>query len=170
MKLRIGHGFDLHRMQTGEGMKLGGVWIPCAWRLEAHSDGDVILHALCDALLGALALGDLGRYFPDHNPEHHHQDSRYFVAQVMAMVQERGYVLNNADVTVLAQAPRLEEHKEAMRHSVAQCCLVASDAISIKATTMEGLDAIGQQQALAAHVVVLLQQHEEATHENFDLK
>lgn len=157
MKLRIGHGFDTHRLEAGEGVHLGGVFIPCAYRVIAHSDGDVLIHALCDALLGALALGDIGKLFPDNDPTYRGIDSRKLLAEVMRRVREQGYAIVNADMSLIAQVPRVAPHAAAMRANLAADLGVALDAVSIKATTNEGLDAIGRSEGLSAHAVVLLQ-------------
>lgn len=157
MKLRIGHGFDTHRLEAGEGVHLGGVFIPCAYRVIAHSDGDVLIHALCDALLGALALGDIGKLFPDSDAQYRGIDSRKLLAEVMRRVHARGYAVINADLSLIAQVPRVAPHASAMRAALAADLGIDIDAVSIKATTNEGLDAIGRCEGLSAHAVVLLQ-------------
>lgn len=157
MKLRIGHGVDTHRLEAGEGVHLGGVFIPCAYRVIAHSDGDVLIHALCDALLGALALGDIGKLFPDNDPAYRGIASRKLLAEVMHRVRDAGYAVVNADISLIAQVPRVAPHSAAMRANLAADLGVDLDAVSVKATTNEGLDAIGRCQGLSAHAVVLLQ-------------
>ena len=157
MKLRIGHGYDTHRLEAGEGVHLGGVFIPCAYRIIAHSDGDAIIHALCDALLGAIAGGDIGKLFPDNDPQFKGIDSRKLLAEVMRRVRERGYEVVNADISLIAQAPRVSTYTAAMCEQLAQGLGVARDCVNVKATTNEGMDAIGQKLGLAAHAVVLLQ-------------
>ncbi|SEP76361.1 2-C-methyl-D-erythritol 2,4-cyclodiphosphate synthase [Solimonas aquatica] len=156
MKLRIGHGFDTHRLEAGEGVHLGGVFIACPYRIIAHSDGDVLIHALCDALLGALAMGDIGKLFPDNDARFAGIDSRELLAEVMRRVREAGYGVINADLSLIAQVPRVAPHVLAMRQQLAQGLGVAADAVSVKATTNEGLDAIGRKEGLSAHAVVLL--------------
>ncbi len=157
MKLRIGHGFDTHRLEVGEGVQLGGVFIPCAYRIIAHSDGDALIHALCDALLGAISGGDIGKLFPDTDPQYRGIDSRRLLAEVMRRVDAAGYAVINADLSLIAQAPRVAAHTAAMCEALAQGLGVAADCVNVKATTNEGMDAIGRKQGLAAHAVVLLQ-------------
>lgn len=156
MKLRIGHGFDTHRLEAGEGMHLGGVFIACDYRIVAHSDGDVLIHALCDALLGALAMGDIGKLFPDNDASFAGIDSRKLLAEVMRRVTAAGYGVVNADLSLIAQVPRVAPHVLAMRAELAAGLGIPMDAVSVKATTNEGLDAIGQKQGLSAHAIVLL--------------
>lgn len=157
MKLRIGHGYDTHRLEAGEGVHLGGVFIPCAYRIVAHSDGDAIIHALCDALLGAIAAGDIGKLFPDHDPQYRGIDSRRLLTEVMRRVHAAGYAVVNADVSLIAQAPRVSAYADAMREQLAAGLGVDVGCVNVKATTNEGMDAIGRKEGLAAHAVVLLQ-------------
>jgi 2-C-methyl-D-erythritol 2,4-cyclodiphosphate synthase len=159
MKLRIGNGYDVHRLQPGEGVTLGGVFIPCAYGIVAHSDGDVMIHALCDALLGATAQGDIGHLFPDSDPAFKGIDSRKLLAEVMRRVHARGYAVVNADLTLVAQTPRVAPHVAAMRVCLAADLGVDVDAVNVKATTPEGLDAIGRKEGLSAYAVVLLAAH-----------
>lgn len=158
--MRIGHGFDVHRFaEEGEAdaqVMLGGVAVPHTHRLLAHSDGDVLLHAFCDALLGALALGDIGSHFSDQDPRYRGISSLVLLAEVLRLVQEQGWTLGNADLTLVAQAPRLSVHREAIRASIAQACGCAEDRISVKATTTEGLGYTGRREGIACHAVVLL--------------
>ena len=156
--MRIGHGFDLHRLEPQDDgrVALGGVHIPCAYRVIAHSDGDVVIHALCDALLGAIAAGDIGQHFPDTDPRWRGADSRVLLADVVAKVHAAGYRVGNVDATVLAEVPRVAPHVLAMRAALAACLQIPADAVSVKATTLEGLGDIGGRRALAAHAVVLL--------------
>ncbi len=156
MKLRIGHGFDSHRLEAGEAVMLGGVRIECPFRLIAHSDGDALIHALCDALLGAIAAGDIGQLFPDTDPQYRGADSRVLLREVMRRVQAAGYAIVNADLTLIAQAPRVANYIAAMREALAQDLQVSLDQVNVKATTNEGMDAIGRKEGLAAHAVVLL--------------
>jgi len=155
--IRIGQGFDLHRLGEGEGLCVGGVFIPCAFAVEAHSDGDVALHALCDALLGALALGDIGQHFPDTDAQWAGANSRMLLRHVHGLVTREGFAPGNVDITVVAQRPRLAEHIAQMRACIAADLGLTVDLVSVKATTHEGVDAIGEQRALAAHAVVLVQ-------------
>ena len=156
MTLRIGHGYDVHRFGDGDGIILGGVSIPHDRGLEAHSDGDVLIHALCDALLGALGLGDIGRHFPDSDPANKDIDSRILLQCVVALAQERGYQLGNADITVIAQQPRLADHVDAMRAVLAGDLGADVTAVNVKATTTEGLGFAGRAEGIAAHAVVML--------------
>lgn len=154
--LRIGHGFDLHRLEAGNGLTLGGVTIPCDYRVIAHSDGDVVIHALCDALLGAIGRGDIGQWFPDTDPQFAGADSRALLRTVMQAVTEAGLAVVNADLTVIAQTPKLAPHRSAMVAAMAPLLGIAPERLNLKATTHEGVDAIGQKRALGAHAVVLL--------------
>lgn len=154
--LRIGHGFDTHRLEAGDGVTLGGVFIACPYRVVAHSDGDVLIHALCDALLGAIAGGDIGRLFPDSDPQYRGIDSTRLLAEVMRRVRAAGYAVVNADLSLIAQAPRVADHVDAMRAVLAARLGIGADGVNVKATTNEGMDAIGSKQGLAAHAVVLL--------------
>jgi 2-C-methyl-D-erythritol 2,4-cyclodiphosphate synthase len=155
--LRIGHGFDTHRLEPGDGVTLGGVFIACPYRIVAHSDGDVLIHALCDALLGAIGGGDIGQLFPDSDAQYRGIDSRKLLAEVMRRVGAAGYTVVNADLSLIAQAPRVATHVPTMRGTLAGDLGVPPDCVNVKATTNEGMDAIGRKQGLAAHAVVLLQ-------------
>ena len=154
--MRIGHGYDVHRFGGDRPLTLGGVRVPHDQGVLAHSDGDVVIHALCDALLGAVALGDIGRHFPDSDKTYVGMDSRRFLERVNALVKDKGYRLGNADVTVIAQAPKLAPYIEAMRATLADTMGVDSDCINVKATTTEGLGFSGRKEGIAAHAVVLL--------------
>ncbi len=154
---RVGIGYDIHRLDAGDGIVLAGIRIPCAYRLVAHSDGDVVLHAVCDALLGATAAGDLGEHFPDDDPRHLGRDSSEFVAAVLGLHALAPWRVGNVDVNIIAQAPRLGVHKLAMRKRLAQLLGVDEDRVGMKARTNEGIDAIGEKRAIAAQVVVLLE-------------
>lgn len=155
--MRVGHGYDVHALVAGDHVTVGGVRIPCDVGVQAHSDGDVVLHALCDALLGAAALGDIGRHFPDDDPAWRDADSRGLLARVVARVRGAGWAAGNADITVIAERPRLAEHVEAMRAIVAGILELGGDAVSIKATTHEGIGGLGRGEGIAAHAVVLLE-------------
>lgn len=155
--MRIGHGYDAHRFGAGDGVVLGGVTIPHTRSLLAHSDGDVLVHALCDALLGALGLGDIGRHFPDSDAGLQGIDSRVLLQRVMEQVQQQGFAVVNADATVIAQAPKLAPHIDTMRGLLAGDLGVDSQRVNIKATTTEGMGFAGRGEGIAAHAVVLLQ-------------
>jgi 2-C-methyl-D-erythritol 2,4-cyclodiphosphate synthase len=155
--LRIGHGYDAHRLEAGQGVTLGGVHIPCAYRLIAHSDGDVLIHALCDALLGACALGDIGKFFPDTDAQFKGIDSRQLLRDVMRRVSEAGYAVVNADMTLIAQVPKVAPHVDLMRTRLASDLGVLPAAVNVKATTNEGMGHIGRKEGIAGHAVVLLQ-------------
>ncbi len=154
---RIGHGFDVHAYDDGDGFVLGGVFIECQRAIVAHSDGDVLIHALCDALLGALGRGDIGRLFPDHDVANAGRDSREFLRAVSELVRGDGWRLGNADMTVMAQAPRLAVHIDAMRDLLARDLGCSPKQIGIKATTTEKLGFIGREEGIAAEAVVLLE-------------
>lgn len=154
--VRIGHGYDVHRFGPGDAVTLGGVRIPHSRRLIAHSDGDVLIHALCDALLGAIAAGDIGRHFPDSDPALSDVDSRVLLRAVFDQVVAAGFVLGNADVTLILQAPRMAAHIDAIRAILAADLAVDIGAINVKATTTEGLGFCGREEGIAAHAVVLL--------------
>jgi 2-C-methyl-D-erythritol 2,4-cyclodiphosphate synthase len=154
--VRIGSGFDVHAFGPGDHVMLGGLRIAHDAGLVAHSDGDVVLHALADALLGAIAGGDIGQHFPDNDPAWRKADSRVLLRRVMGMVADSGYRLVNCDITVLAQAPRIGPHREAMRRIIASDLAVEPGAVSIKATTTEGLGFVGRAEGIAAQATVLL--------------
>ena len=153
---RIGHGFDAHRIEKGEGVSLGGVFIACDWRIIAHSDGDVLIHAVCDALLGALGQGDIGQHFPDTDPRFKGADSRVLLKHVYQLILDRGYQLNNADITVACERPKLAPHNLAMRQSIADVLDVEITQISIKATTTEKLGFTGRQEGILSTATVLI--------------
>jgi 2-C-methyl-D-erythritol 2,4-cyclodiphosphate synthase len=156
--MRIGHGFDVHAFATGRPLVLGGVIVPHDRGLAGHSDADVLVHALCDALLGAAGLGDLGGYFPDTDPRYRDADSRTLLRQVMGLLRERGLRVANVDTTVIAQAPRLAPHVEAMRDNLAADLQVSVACVNVKATTTEGLGFTGRGEGIACHAVALLEQ------------
>ena len=155
--MRIGQGFDVHAFQPGGRLVLGGVDIPHSHSLKAHSDGDVVVHALCDALLGAAALGDIGRHFPDSDAAYEGIDSRELLRRVYASLQSEGYRVVNADLTIVAQAPRLAPHVEAMGSNIASDLQTESACINVKATTTEHLGFTGREEGIAAFSVVLIQ-------------
>ncbi|MDH3980059.1 MAG: 2-C-methyl-D-erythritol 2,4-cyclodiphosphate synthase [Gammaproteobacteria bacterium] len=154
--MRIGQGIDAHAFREGGTLVLGGVIIPHTHSLKAHSDGDVVLHALCDALLGAAGLGDIGQHFPPDNPDYCDIDSRVLLRKVFDMVVEEGYQPVNADVTVVAQAPRLAAYIGEMREYISSDLQVSADQVNIKATTTEQLGFTGRGEGIAAFAVVLI--------------
>lgn len=155
-QLRIGQGIDVHAFEAGDFVTLAGIQIPHTHGLKAHSDGDVVLHALCDALLGALALGDIGQHFPDTDPNFKGADSKVLLAHVYQLIQDRGYQLNNADITVACERPKLSPHNLAMRQSIADVLNVDVNQISIKATTTEKLGFTGRQEGILSTATVLI--------------
>lgn len=155
--IRVGQGYDVHRFKEGGDVILGGVKIPYEQGLEAHSDGDVVLHALCDALLGAAALGDIGKHFPDTDPEFKGADSRVLLRHVYRIVQEKGYQLVNADITIIAQAPKMSPHTAAMCRNIADDLKVDVDCINVKATTTEKLGFEGRKEGIAVQAIVLIE-------------
>lgn len=154
--IRIGQGFDVHAFGDGDHVVLGGVRIPHARGLLAHSDGDVVIHALCDALLGALALGDIGRHFPPSEPHWAGADSRVFLRHCRDLLADAGWRLGNADLTVICERPRIGPHVQAMRELLAADLGVGTGSISVKATTSEGLGFTGRGEGIAAQAVALL--------------
>lgn len=160
--MRIGHGYDVHKFGGDGPIFIGGVAIDHEQGLLAHSDGDVLLHALCDALLGALALGDIGKHFPDTDDAYAGADSKQLLAHVMSLVAEHGYQLGNADMTIIAQAPKMAPHIDAMRQIIAELCQSELGAVNVKATTTEKLGFTGRKEGIAAHAVVLLQARQPA--------
>ena len=155
--IRVGQGYDVHRFKDGGDVILGGVKIPYEQGLEAHSDGDVVLHALCDAILGAAALGDIGKHFPDTDPEFKGADSRVLLRHVYGIVQEKGYQLVNADITIIAQAPKMSPHTAAMCRNIADDLNVDVDCINVKATTTEKLGFEGRKEGIAVQAIVLIE-------------
>lgn len=156
--LRIGQGYDVHAFEAGDFVTLGGVRIPHTQGLRAHSDGDVVLHALCDALLGAAGLGDIGMHFPDTDAQWRNADSRTFVRHVRDLLALKGFAAVNVDATVLAEAPRLGKHREAMRGNIAADLGLDPSRVNIKATTSEGLGFIGRKEGLACLVIAMIEQ------------
>lgn len=155
-RIRIGQGFDVHAFGDGDHLMLGGVRVPHARGVLAHSDGDVVIHALCDALLGALALGDIGRHFPPGDPQWAGADSRAFLRRCNALIRERGWQVGNADLTVICERPKVGPYADAMRAAMAEDLGVDTDAISVKATTAESLGFTGRGEGIAAQAVCLL--------------
>jgi 2-C-methyl-D-erythritol 2,4-cyclodiphosphate synthase len=156
MEFRVGIGFDAHRFAPNRALRLCGVTIPYELGLIGHSDADVALHALCDALLGALALGDIGQHFPDTDQRYKDADSSNFIQAVMAFVKERGWQVNNVDITIVAQFPKLSPYREEMRERVAKLLGIGIEAVSVKATTTDRMGFIGRGEGIAAIVLVSL--------------
>ena len=156
MQTRIGQGYDVHAIAEGLPMWLGGIQIPSDRGFVAHSDGDVAIHALCDALLGALALGDIGLHFPDTDPRWKGADSKILLKQVAEMLSERGWTLQNADITIALQTPKLRPFIDSMRSTIAGVIGVSDDAVSVKATTTERLGFVGRGEGCEAWAVVLI--------------
>lgn len=154
--MRIGHGYDVHAFGPGDHVVLGGEHISHSQGLIAHSDGDVVLHALSDALLGAMALGDIGHHFPDNDPAFANADSRVILRHVIEQVNDLGFCVSNTDVTVIAQAPKLADHIAGMKKNIADDLNVTIGNVNVKATTTETLGFIGREEGIAVHAVVLL--------------
>jgi len=157
MNIRVGSGFDAHAFGQGDSVALGGVRIAHSRGVVAHSDGDVLLHALCDALLGAAGLGDIGQHFPDTDARWKGADSGRFVTAVLEMLGRRGYTVVNVDLTLLAQAPRIATHRDAICANVARLLGLAADCVNLKATTTEYMGFVGRGEGLAAMATVLVQ-------------
>ena len=158
LKMRIGHGFDVHAFTEGDSIILGGVRIAHQRAFKAHSDGDVLIHALCAALLGALALGDIGQHFPDTDGQWKNADSILFLSKVADLMAEQGYTLANADMTIVAQAPKLAGYTTPMIKKLSKVLLCEPGCLNIKATTTEKLGYCGREEGIAVHAVVLLEQ------------
>lgn len=154
--MRIGHGYDAHVFAPARKLVLGGVHIPCERGLLAHSDGDALIHALCDALLGAAGLGDIGKHFPDNDNAYQNIDSRILLRNVVAQLTRHALTISNVDITVLAQAPKLSPYFEAMRGILASDLAIPANRINIKASTTEGMGFVGRGEGVAAYAVVLL--------------
>ncbi len=154
--MRIGHGYDAHTFTEGRPLVLGGVTIPHDKGLAAHSDGDAVLHALCDALLGAAGLGDMGAYFPDTDKKFENIDSRLLLKDVVKLLVKENLTIINVDITILAQAPKMAPHISAMRENIAKDLKIEIKNINIKATTTEGMGFIGREEGLSVHAVTLL--------------
>ncbi len=154
--MRIGHGYDVHRLVLERKLILGGVEIPFEKGLLGHSDADVLLHAVSDALLGAAALGDIGKHFPDTDPEYKGADSRKLLRQVVRLIKAEGFTVANIDCTVIAQKPKLKDYIEQMRKNIAEDCEIDVSCVNVKATTEEGLGFTGDMSGISAHAVCLL--------------
>jgi 2-C-methyl-D-erythritol 2,4-cyclodiphosphate synthase len=160
--MKIGSGFDVHAFGPGDFIMLGGVRVPHSQGLIAHSDGDVVLHALCDALLGAAALGDIGEHFANHDPQWRGADSALFVQRVMALLAARELRIGNVDISVLAETPKVAPHRQEMRRRIATLLQVSPEQVNVKATTTEGLGFLGRAEGIAAQATVLLLEAGEA--------
>ena len=158
--MRIGFGTDIHRLVEGRKLMLAGVHVPAPFGELAHSDGDVIYHASMDAVLGALALGDIGKLFPDNDPQYKDIDSSLLFKKVVALMKEKGYRINNIDVMVTLEKPKLKDYIVEMRNNIANILETSIDNVSVKAGTNEGLDALGRGEAVKAEVIVLLKEEE----------
>ncbi len=156
MPVRIGHGFDVHRLEKDEKLIIGGKTIPWEKGTVAHSDGDVLLHAISDALLGALALGDIGTHFPDTDPQYRNANSLNLLEQVAKLINKEGYTIQNIDSTIMLQQPKLKKHIPDMQMNIAKCLNLDKKQVSVKATTTEKLGFIGREEGIAAEAVVLL--------------
>jgi 2-C-methyl-D-erythritol 2,4-cyclodiphosphate synthase len=156
VSLRVGSGFDAHRLVPGRPLMLGGVQVPYVSGLEGHSDGDCLLHALCDALLGAAGAGDMGWHFPSSDERWRGASSLELLAQVARILRERGFAIENVDATVIAEAPPLAPHLDAMREAISRCLAVALEAVSVKVKSSDGLGAVGRGEGIAAQAVALL--------------
>jgi 2-C-methyl-D-erythritol 2,4-cyclodiphosphate synthase len=157
MNFRIGYGYDVHRLAEGETLWLGGVLIPHSKGTVAHSDGDVLIHALCDAMLGAAKMGDIGRHFPDTSADYKNIDSKFLLVKTNELIATKNYRLSNLDVTVAAQKPKLKPYIPKMEEIIAQILGIDVDAVSIKATTTEELGFEGREEGISVHAVVLLE-------------
>ena len=155
--MRIGHGYDVHKLVRDRALILGGVKIPFELGLLGHSDADVLLHAVCDALLGAAALGDIGKHFPDNAEEFHNIDSRILLRKTVELLHEKGYSVVNIDATVIAQKPKLASFIDCMRENVALDCNIPTDCVNVKATTEEGLGFTGDLSGISAHAVCIIE-------------
>lgn len=156
MKFRIGHGYDVHQLAEGYELSLGGIKIPHIVGSMGHSDADVLLHAICDALLGALSLGDIGKHFKNTDPQWRGMDSKVFLIKVTEMIGEKGYKVGNIDSTLILEEPKIGKYIPEMKIAIAKCCNIEPDDVSIKATTSETMGFVGKKEGLEAHAVCLL--------------
>lgn len=154
---RIGHGYDVHRLASGRPLVIGGVNVPFELGLDGHSDADVLVHAVMDALLGAAALGDIGGLFPDTDPAYKGADSIKLLEHVVAVIREKGYIIGNIDATLIAQKPKIKPYLLEMRENIAKACNVDIDAVNVKATTEERLGFTGAMQGMSAHAVCIIE-------------
>lgn len=154
--MRIGFGYDVHAFESGNKIFLGGIEIPFDKAFKAHSDGDVLLHSICDAILGAAALGDIGKHFPDTDPIYHNVSSLKLLDACVKLIKEKGYKIGNIDSTVAMQKPKLQEYILQIRESIANCCEINIDEVSVKATTTEKLGFVGEEKGAEAYTIVML--------------
>lgn len=159
-QFRIGFGYDVHQLIEGRDLLLGGVHIPFEKGLLGHSDADVLLHAITDAILGAVAMGDIGRHFPDTDPRYKDADSRLLLRDAYALAMNEGYELSNVDATIIAQRPKLLPYMQLIRENIAEDLIVDLNQVSVKATTSESIGFLGREEGIAAHAVVLLEKHD----------
>ena len=158
--MRVGHGFDVHRFSEGDHVVLGGVKIPFVKGIEAHSDGDVVIHALCDALLGACALGDIGKHFPDSDPMFKRSDSRFFLKTVAKLIYDTGYELINLDCTVVCEKPKISKYRNKIISSLIKLINVDKNVINLKGKTVEKLGLIGKEKAIACEVIISITKYD----------
>jgi 2-C-methyl-D-erythritol 2,4-cyclodiphosphate synthase len=157
MSLRIGHGYDVHAFTEGDHLVLGGVTLPYDKAFEAHSDGDVLIHAVCDAILGAVGLGDIGQHFPDTDLKYAQIDSRILLRGVIQKITDLNYKVGNVDATIIAQAPKMAKHIAAMKTNIAEDLAVSADQVNVKATTTEKLGFSGREEGIAVHAVIIVE-------------
>ena len=157
--IRIGQGFDVHQIEAGEGMTLGGLWLPCDYRIVAHSDGDIVLHAVMDAMLGSLALGDIGLLFPDTDSKFKGVDSAELTREVRRLCLQKGYSVSNLDITILCEDPKIGPIREAMRQCIADVLETPLDRVSVKASTTEKLGFVGRGEGIVVMTSVLMRAH-----------
>ena len=158
MSIRIGYGYDVHQLQEGRKLILGGVHVPFHLGLKGHSDADVLLHSVTDSILGAAALGDIGKHFPDTDPAYKDADSYLLLCDAFALVKKAGYTIGNIDATIIAERPKLQPYIDSMRARIAEACECEIERVSVKATTHEKLGALGELKGIAAHSVSLIEQ------------
>ena len=159
--IRIGHGYDVHSFEEGDSIILGGVRIPHTQSFKAHSDGDVLIHALCDALLGALALGDIGAHFPDTDEQYKNANSRDLLKQVVDLLKKKAYFVGNVDATIIAQTPKMQPYINDMKGNLSEDLNISQHQVNIKATTTEKLGFTGREEGISAHVVVLIKDNKQ---------
>jgi 2-C-methyl-D-erythritol 2,4-cyclodiphosphate synthase len=152
----VGFGYDIHKLQKGKGITIGGERIPCEYEIVAHSDGDVLMHAIIDALLGAAGAGDIGDHFPDTDPQYEGADSMTLFEECVELIENKGYSVVNIDSTVVLERPKIADYKGVMRHNIAQACRISESRINIKATTNEKIGPVGRREAIAAYAVCML--------------
>ena len=157
--IRVGQGFDVHQIESGDGLTLGGLWVPCDYRIIAHSDGDIVLHAVMDAMLGALALGDIGLLFPDADSKFKGADSAELTREVRHLCLQQGYSVSNLDITILCEVPKIGSIREAMRQCIADVLETPLDRVSVKASTTEKLGFVGRGEGIAVMTSVLMRAH-----------